>query len=261
MLARGATRAATVGGYADALAEFDAQLFSTLTYNVTDRPRNVGPGNVFNPVVGQARDGNYLLALSKRTATGGVWTARQTIAYSQNNTAIGVGRAVPSDWTAAFELEVNHPLLRGAGVPRSIDCRSCWDGCGPTSRMASFEAAVRNLVLDVERTYWDLHCAYRIVEANKEGRDAASLSLAKGPSACPQEGSRRPGAAFRRAVHAVSAPATRRRWLPRRRAKACSCWNGGCEGLMGLTADRFVPVSPQRRSGRRLRDSSTGGRS
>ena len=172
VLSRGAARANTVGGYADALAEFDAQLFSSLSYSTTDRPRNVGPGNVFNPVISQGHDGNFLVALSKRTATGGVWTARQTMVYSENNTAIGVGRAVPSDWTAAFELEMSHPLLQGAG-PQVNRLPIILARIRTDIAVADFEGRVRDLIKDVEDAYWDLHCAYRIVEANKQGRDAA----------------------------------------------------------------------------------------
>ena len=49
---------------ADALAEFDAQPFASMTYNMTDRARNVGPGNVFNPVNFNAKDSNFLASLS-----------------------------------------------------------------------------------------------------------------------------------------------------------------------------------------------------
>ena len=33
--------------------------------------------------------------------------------------------------------------------------------------LASFEASVRNLVLDIENTYWDLYLAYRFLETAK----------------------------------------------------------------------------------------------
>ena len=46
---RGASRANQVGGVEDALSEFDAQYTSFISFNTTDRARNVGAGNVFNP--------------------------------------------------------------------------------------------------------------------------------------------------------------------------------------------------------------------
>ena len=40
-------------------------------------------------------------------------------------------------------------------------------------RLADFEAGVRNFVADIENAYWELYFAYRNLEANKSGRDAA----------------------------------------------------------------------------------------
>ena len=169
VLPRGAARANAVGGVADALSEFDTQFFSSLTYNLVDRATN---NNVVNAA--GARNTNFLMSLSKRAATGGVWTVRHTIAnsWSTNNLA------VPSDWTAALELEVNHPLLRGRGTQINripvILARIRTD-----ITLADFQRNVRDLVADVERTYWDLQCAYRIVEANEQGRDAAHAAWRK----------------------------------------------------------------------------------
>jgi len=42
--------------------------------------------------------------------------------------------------------------------------------------LASFESSVRNLMLDVENTYWDLHRAYRNLETAKVGRDSAQVT-------------------------------------------------------------------------------------
>src|SRR5690606_15054554 len=85
ILARGVQRANQIGGVEDALAEFDAQVSGFISYNTTDRPRNVGPNNVFNPQQFQAQDGTQQLAISKRLATGGIATLRQQVLYSWNN--------------------------------------------------------------------------------------------------------------------------------------------------------------------------------
>ncbi|MCA9174501.1 MAG: hypothetical protein KDB14_08445 [Planctomycetales bacterium] len=239
IISRGAVRASTVGGYADALAEFDAQMFSSFSYSNTDRPRNVGPGNVFNPVIGQGHDSSHLLALSKKMASGGIITARQTLAYSENNTAIGVGRAVPSDWTAAWELEFTHPLLRQAGVTVNrlpiLLARIRTD-----TTLADFEVSVRDFVKDVENAYWDLHCAYRIVDANKQGRDAALAAWRKDRT---RAGKKDPGAQeprsngqylrFRARYDASLAAATQGEGLLVLERKL--------RGLLGLTAtDNFL---------------------
>jgi len=42
--------------------------------------------------------------------------------------------------------------------------------------LSQFESSVRNLVLDIENTYWELHRAYRDLETTKIGRDSAQVA-------------------------------------------------------------------------------------
>lgn len=170
---RGAVRANQVGGVEDALAEFDAQFSALFGYNTTDRPRNVAQGNVFNPQLFQAVDANGQAALSKRHATGTITTARFTTVYSRNNIpAPGLGRAVPSDYTAALELQLNQPLMRGRGtlinrIPLML--------ARMNEELATheFEVNVRNLLQSVEHAYWDLYCDYRAYDSSLRARDLA----------------------------------------------------------------------------------------
>ncbi|MCA9192157.1 MAG: TolC family protein [Planctomycetales bacterium] len=177
---RGAFRANQVGGVEDALSEFDAQSSMILGYNTTDRPRNVGQGNIFNPQFYQAFDGNAQAALSKRMATGSIATARFTTIYSRNNipasgNALGstnFGRSVPSDYTAAVELQWIQPLLRGRGtlvnrIPIVLA------QINQEQSTHDFEANVINLVKSVEDAYWDLYLGYRAFETAKLARDRA----------------------------------------------------------------------------------------
>lgn len=170
---RGAIRSNQVGGVEDALSEFDAQYSSLLGYNTTDRPRNVGPNNIFNPQLFQGVDANYQSALSKKTATGGVVTARLTTVYSNNNVGLGVGRGVPSDYTQALEMQITHPLLRGRGTMVNripvVLARINED-----IALHDFEGNVRNLVKATEDAYWDLYCGYRIVESSQQSLDTAA---------------------------------------------------------------------------------------
>ncbi|MEZ6136793.1 MAG: TolC family protein [Pirellulaceae bacterium] len=177
---RGAARANQVGGVEDALSEFDAQASMILGYNTTDRPRNVGQGNVFNPQLFQAVDANAQAALSKRLATGTIATARFTTVYSRNNVpasgnqlgSTNFGRSVPSDYTSALELQVTQPLMRGRGTLVNripvILARINED-----LAVHDFEANIRRLLKDVEDAYWDLHCGYRAFDAAKVSRDSA----------------------------------------------------------------------------------------
>lgn len=173
---RGFTRANQVGGVEDALSEFDAQWSALFGYNTTDRPRNVGPGNDFNPQFFQAVDANAQTALSKRLATGTIATARLTNVYSRNNIRPNnVGRSVPSDYTTAIELNVTQPLLRGRGtlvnrIPIVLA------RINEDIELHQFEANVRNLVKSVEDAYWDLYCGYRAFDSSKVAQ-ASSLNL------------------------------------------------------------------------------------
>lgn len=170
---RGSARANQVGGVEDALSEFDTQFSSLFGYNTTDRPRNVGPGNPFNPQQFQALDANAQAALSKRLATGTIVTARTTTVYSRNNvSAPGVGREVPSDYTLAIELQATQPLMRGRGalvnrIPVVLA------RINEDIQLHDFEANVRNLVKSVEDAYWDLYCGYRALETAQGARDSA----------------------------------------------------------------------------------------
>ncbi|HAC90468.1 MAG TPA: transporter [Planctomycetaceae bacterium] len=177
---RGSVRANQVGGVEHALSEFDTQFSTVLGYNTTDRPRNVGQGNVFNPQFFRATDSNFQAALSKRMATGTVATARMTTVYSRNNipasgnnpASPNFGRSVPSDYTAALELQLNQPLMRGRGtlvnrIPVVLA------RINEDIALHQFEATIRNLLRDVEHAYWDLYMGYRAVEAARTARDSA----------------------------------------------------------------------------------------
>lgn len=174
-LPRGVLRANQIGGVEDALAEFDAQSSSFVSWGNTDRPRNVGPNNPYNPQLYQADDFTQQSAISKRLATGGVATLRQQSIYSSNNIELGLGRMVRSDWTAVLEAQVQHPLMRNRGTMINripvVLARLNEDVA-----ITEFEANVRNLVRDVEMAYWDLYVAYRNVATTMVGRNSAQAT-------------------------------------------------------------------------------------
>jgi outer membrane protein TolC len=181
ILPRGAARANQVGGVEDALSEFDAQFNAFISFNTTDRARNVGAGNVFNPQQFMSRDTTAQMSLSKRMATGGVSTIRSQTIYGNNNIptqssgAGNFGRAVPSDYTQIFEAQVQHPLLRGRGtlvnrIPVVLA------RINEDMSIVQYEERVRNLVRDVEFAYWDLFAAYYNVDTARTARDSAALA-------------------------------------------------------------------------------------
>jgi outer membrane protein TolC len=171
---RGTVRSNQVGGVEDALAEFDSQFSSAFGYNTTDRPRNVGPGNPFNPQSFQGVDSTLQFALSKRTAEGTIVTGRSNTNYSYNNIPTpGLGRELPTDYFTSMEVQVQHPLMRGRGalvnrIPVMLA------RINEDLALHEFEGRVRNLVRDVENAYWDLYTAYRAVEAARLGHESAN---------------------------------------------------------------------------------------
>jgi len=175
VLPRGVLRANQIGGVEDALAEFDAQTSSFVSWANTDRPRNVGPNNPFNPVFFQSEDLTQQSAISKRMATGGVATLRQQTLYSRNNIEPGIARTVPSDWTAIVEAQIQHPLMRNRGtlinrIPVVLA------SLNEDIAITEFEVQVRNLVRDVEVAYWDLYVAYRNVATTMVGRNSSQAT-------------------------------------------------------------------------------------
>ena len=166
-------------GVEAALSDFDAQYNISATMQNTDRPQNVNTNAFGVPFVLRQEQMQVDAAISKRTAVGTLFTFRSTSAYDQNNRTF---RPLFSDWLQTLEAEVNHPLLRGRGaqinrIP-TVLARINTD-----VSLATFEASVRNLVLDIENVYWDLHLAYRNLETAKIAQESGlatwRIALAK----------------------------------------------------------------------------------
>ena len=171
-------------GVEAALADFDAQFTSNLTFNKSDEPRNtviqVDPTDLFNPnvpLIFQQDQAQWTNELSKRTANGTQLFFRNVSSYTKNSNPLGTDipagfQALESVYRTAFEAEVRQPLLRGRGafinrMPIVISRIST------DQQIANLEAQLQNLVTNVEVRYWDLYLAYRSMDAAKTGRDAA----------------------------------------------------------------------------------------
>ncbi len=178
-------------GVEGALAEFDAQLDSSIIWQNNDRPQNfglTGPGlgDFFAPLFRQDT-GNFTMGVTKTTADGTTFEFRNNTLYDFNNNG---SRIQPSDWFTNFEAAFTRPLLQGAGTQynRIAGPLTFQQASGGVSNqidgviisrirhditLTDFEAGVRNLMRDVEDAYWELHFAYRDLEARKVGRDSA----------------------------------------------------------------------------------------
>ncbi len=170
-----ALRAASVGGVEAALADYDAQFSMTGTapggeasslFSRTDRPQLIGLAGSFNDTA----NGGLETRLFKRSASGARFSFNNETSYNRFNR--GNFGAVNSTWSTEFQARIDYPLLRGRGTQINrlpvVLARINTD-----ISQATFEASVRNLVLDIENTYWDLNLAYRMVETAKIARDSA----------------------------------------------------------------------------------------
>jgi len=189
-----------IRGVEPALAFFDAQLASSLTWERQNRPQNVG--GIGAAIFAQqflGDTGNWTTSITKRTATGATFGFANSTLYDNNNSPIRQNNGlpptdpnfkvlVPSTWTTNYDFTFNQPLLEGAGVTynriagpdpfNNIDGRPIFRGVllariNADISLADFEAGVRNLVSDTEQSYWELYFAYRNLEARKAGRDSA----------------------------------------------------------------------------------------
>lgn len=173
-------------GVESALALFDAQLASSLTWERLNRPQNFNAtGGTIFPQQLLGDQGNWTTGITKRTATGATWGFNNSTIYDNNNSPI---REVPSTWTTNYDFTFNQPLLQGAGTTYNrIAGPDFFDNLygRPNFRgvllarinadisLAEFEAGVRNLISDTEQSYWELYFAYRNLEARKAGRDSS----------------------------------------------------------------------------------------
>jgi outer membrane protein TolC len=175
-------------GVESALALFDAQLSSSLTWERQNRPQNIGGVGTFifqQQFLGDT--GNWTSGITKRTATGATLGFQNQTLYDNNNSPIRQA-GVPSTWTTNYDFTFSQPLLQGAGATYNrIAGPDFFDNLygRPNFRgvllarinadisLADFEAGVRNLVSDTEQSYWELSFAYRNLEARKAGRDSA----------------------------------------------------------------------------------------
>lgn len=183
-------------GVEAALAEYDAVLDSSITWQKNDRPQNFRTGGSFGSFFAnnfQQDTNNFTLGISKVTASGTTFGIRNTTAYDSNNNG---SRAVPSDWTTNIEATVSQPLLQGFGAQlnRIQGPQSFQQAAGGVTNqidgviisrirhdvsLADFEKGVSELMLEIEDVYWELYFAYRDLEAKKIGRDSSQETWMK----------------------------------------------------------------------------------
>lgn len=163
-----------------ALSEFDAVLAAGAFFEKNDRLFNnaiAGLGTQFF----QQDAHVYNFELRKRTAAGTALAVRKRLDYDFNNSLFNNDPNLP--WTMRVEGEIRQPLLQGAGVDfnriaGTSGVPGFYNGVLITRintdvSLADFEAAVTQLVADVENAYWELFFAYRDLDAKQAARQRA----------------------------------------------------------------------------------------
>lgn len=167
-------------GVEAALAEFDTQFTTTMTWGRDERIQN----NLFNVGVqpGQTLKedtASFSSSLQKQLATGGIVGVTHNWDYEWDNVT---NQLFPSVYTGNLQAQFRQPLLAGAGVEYTRIA-------GPISQniegvsgvqqgvviarinnditIADFDLGVTNVVADIERLYWQLYLAYQQFDVEK----------------------------------------------------------------------------------------------
>jgi outer membrane protein TolC len=162
-----------------ALSAFDAQLTASVFGEKNDRALN----NQFFGGGTRLLDQDLAVwqtQIAKKAATGSQFAFRHYTDYDSNNAP---GNIFSSAYNTNFETEVRQPLLQGAGttfnrIAGASQIPGLYTGvliarANTDVELADFEAAVRDLVSNVENAYWDLYFAYRDLDAKIAARDGA----------------------------------------------------------------------------------------
>ncbi|TWU03462.1 TolC family protein [Neorhodopirellula pilleata] len=166
-------------GIEAALSAYDAQVYALGKWQNNDRQFNNrffgGGANAF-----QQDTHDYVLQLSKRTATGAQIAIRSITDYDSNN---ATGNETPSAWQTQWHAELRQPLLQGAGLtfnriggPAALP--GVYNGVliAKTNNdisVTEFRRDARNFVSNVINAYWDLAYAYRDADARAEALERA----------------------------------------------------------------------------------------
>lgn len=161
-------------GIEAALSAFDANLYAFGRWQNNDRRYNnqfiSGGANAF-----QQDTHDYVLQMSKYTATGAQLAVRSITDYDANN---ATGNITPSVWQTQFQAEVRQPLLQGGGLtfnriagPSSVPGN--YNGVliakvNNDLTAAEFRQQLRDYISDVITAYWDLYFAYRSLDSKRD---------------------------------------------------------------------------------------------
>lgn len=164
-------------GVEQALALYDASFSSSINLARNERTFN---NSFFGGGTRQflQNTGEFRMEIEKRAMTGTVFSARSITNYDRNNSPQNL---FPSAWDQQIEAEIRHPFLQAGGVLfNQIAGGQARPGfyngvliarINMDISIADFEIATRQLIYDVERSYWGLYGSYRELDSVVKGRD------------------------------------------------------------------------------------------
>lgn len=172
-------------GIEAALSAFDAQMSVQANAGYNERSFN----NVFfggGAARANTHTGQFIAELSKTAATGTRFALRNQTDYNRSDVPSNL---FASAWDTVNYVEARQPLLRGFGTtvnriagPDALPGQ--YNGVliarvRNDIALADFESSIRDLVRDVEQTYWELYYAYRDLDAKIRARDVARSTWQK----------------------------------------------------------------------------------
>ena len=162
-----------------ALSAFDAQVNTSLFIARNERSfNNLFFGGGAASSITQLADFNF--EISKQTASGATFSLRNLTDYNRSNIPTNL---FGSTYDIVNQVEARQPLLRGRGTeinriagPNAVPGQ--YNGVliarvRSDISLADFEAAVRDLVRDVESNYWELYFAYRDLDTKISARESS----------------------------------------------------------------------------------------
>jgi hypothetical protein len=169
-------------GIEAALSAFDANLYAFGKWQNNDRRYNnqfiSGGANAF-----QQDTHDYVLQMSKYTATGAQLAIRSITDYDANN---ATGNITPSAWQTQFQAEMRQPLMQGGGLTFN---RIAGPGAVPGNyngvliakvnndlTAAEFRQQLRDYISDVITAYWDLYFAYRSLDSKRDALQRSQVT-------------------------------------------------------------------------------------
>ncbi len=172
-------------GVEAALADFDAQLTTTMTWGRSEQIQNAPFLNLAAGAVLSEETGNFSTQLQKQLANSGIFTLQHDMNYSGNNVD---SRQFLSAFTGFVQAEYRQPLLAGSGAEFTRVAGPIGTNLQGVSgvaqgvvisrinsdiAIADFEGSIASMLRDVENRYRDLHLFYKIYDSERVAADNA----------------------------------------------------------------------------------------